>query len=161
MDPRNPPFARVRQVMASLSGVWQAVQIIRPDGRRAADIRPLVRLNVTVVVEKDGRYVYRDLANGVSEARGLDFQIHLVGDGEMRPAVEQLLAAVLLLHVLAHVLDEVRRRQVVDVALVDERDRLADAGQRRAGHRCHAAAVEIDPAEHLAAQHHLQAGMGG
>src|ERR1051326_2550163 len=29
---------RVRQVMASLSGVWQAVQIVRPDGRRAADI---------------------------------------------------------------------------------------------------------------------------
>src|SRR6476659_8569660 len=41
---------RVRQVMASLSGVWQAVQIIRPDGRRAADIRPLVRLNVSIVV---------------------------------------------------------------------------------------------------------------
>ena len=41
---------RVRQVMASLSGVWQAVQILRPDGRRAADIRPLVRLNVAVVV---------------------------------------------------------------------------------------------------------------
>src|SRR5215217_9400847 len=41
---------RVRQVMASMSGVWQAVQIIRPDGRRAADIRPLVRLNVAVVV---------------------------------------------------------------------------------------------------------------
>ncbi|MBV9929893.1 MAG: metalloprotease TldD, partial [Alphaproteobacteria bacterium] len=30
---------RVRQVMASLSGVWQAVQIVRPDGRRVADIR--------------------------------------------------------------------------------------------------------------------------
>src|SRR6202047_3012325 len=42
--------ARVRQVMASLSGVWQAVQIIRPDGRRVADIRPLVRLNVAIVV---------------------------------------------------------------------------------------------------------------
>jgi TldD protein len=41
---------RVRQVMASLSGVWQAVQIIRPDGRHAADIRPLVRLNVAIVV---------------------------------------------------------------------------------------------------------------
>src|SRR5258707_7623220 len=41
---------RVRQVMASLSGVWQAVQIIPPDGRRAADIRPLVRLHVSVVV---------------------------------------------------------------------------------------------------------------
>ena len=37
---------RVRQVMASLAGVWQAVQIVRADGRRAADIRPLVRLNV-------------------------------------------------------------------------------------------------------------------
>src|SRR4029078_13073765 len=41
---------RVRQVMASLSGVWQAVQIVRADGRRAADIRPLVRLTVAVVV---------------------------------------------------------------------------------------------------------------
>ena len=46
---------RVRQVMASLSGVWQAVQIIRPDGRSAADIRPLVRLNVAVVVGEGDR----------------------------------------------------------------------------------------------------------
>ncbi|HAT35151.1 MAG TPA: metalloprotease TldD, partial [Rhodospirillaceae bacterium] len=41
---------KVSQVMASLSGEWQAVQIIRPDGARTADIRPLVRLNVSVVV---------------------------------------------------------------------------------------------------------------
>jgi TldD protein len=47
--------ARVRQVMASLSGVWQAVQIIRADGRRVADIRPLVRLNVAIVVGEDDR----------------------------------------------------------------------------------------------------------
>ena len=47
--------ARVRQVMASLSGVWQAVQIIRPDGRRVADIRPLVRLNVAIVVGEGDR----------------------------------------------------------------------------------------------------------
>src|SRR3954463_9160741 len=46
---------RVRQVMASLSGIWQAVQIIRPDGRRVADIRPLVRLNVAVVVGEGDR----------------------------------------------------------------------------------------------------------
>ena len=46
---------RVRQVMASLSGVWQAVQIIRPDGRHAADIRPLVRLNVAIVVGEGDR----------------------------------------------------------------------------------------------------------
>jgi TldD protein len=46
---------RVRQVMASLSGVWQAVQIIRPDGRRVADIRQLVRLNVAIVVGEGDR----------------------------------------------------------------------------------------------------------
>lgn len=41
---------RVRQVSCSLAGSWKAVQIIRPDGQRAADIRPLVRLNVAVIV---------------------------------------------------------------------------------------------------------------
>ena len=46
---------RIRQVSASLAGEWQAVLIVRGDGLRAADIRPLVRLNVTVVVEEDGR----------------------------------------------------------------------------------------------------------
>ena len=46
---------RVRQVMVSLSGSWHAIQILRGGGERAADIRPLVRLNVTVVVEENGR----------------------------------------------------------------------------------------------------------
>ena len=46
---------RVAQVTASLSGSWQAVEIIRVGGERAADIRPLVRLNISVVVEKNGR----------------------------------------------------------------------------------------------------------
>jgi TldD protein len=46
---------RVVQVMASITGEWQAVQILRPDGQRVADLRPLVRFNVAVVVEKDGR----------------------------------------------------------------------------------------------------------
>jgi len=46
---------RVRQVMASLAGSWQAVQIIRPDGTRVADIRPLVRLNVSVMVGEGDR----------------------------------------------------------------------------------------------------------
>jgi len=46
---------RVSQVMASLSGEWQAVQILRPDGLRVADLRPLVRFNVSVVVEENGR----------------------------------------------------------------------------------------------------------
>ncbi|MEE9196039.1 MAG: metallopeptidase TldD-related protein, partial [Alphaproteobacteria bacterium] len=41
---------RVRQVMISLTGEWRAIQILRPGGARAGDIRPLVRLNVSVVV---------------------------------------------------------------------------------------------------------------
>ena len=47
--------ARVRQVTVSLAGEWQAVQIIRGDGARAADIRPLVRLNVAVVAAEGER----------------------------------------------------------------------------------------------------------
>ncbi len=46
---------RVKQVMASISGEWQVVQIIRADGRRMADIRPLVRVNVSVMIEKNGK----------------------------------------------------------------------------------------------------------
>ena len=41
---------RVRQVSASLGGSWQRVLILRADGSRSTDIRPLVRLNVQVVV---------------------------------------------------------------------------------------------------------------
>jgi len=41
---------RVKQVTASLGGSWQAVHIMRPGGEAAADIRPLVRLNVNIVV---------------------------------------------------------------------------------------------------------------
>ena len=46
---------KVKQVSVSLSGVWQAVAILRADGRLAGDIRPLVRLNVSVVAEENGR----------------------------------------------------------------------------------------------------------
>ncbi len=46
---------RVRQVSASLSGQWQAMQIIRPGGQRVCNVRPLVRLNVTVTAAKGER----------------------------------------------------------------------------------------------------------
>ncbi len=46
---------RVVQVSASLGGEWQIVDIHRPGQAPVGDIRPLVRLNVSVVVEKDGR----------------------------------------------------------------------------------------------------------
>ncbi|MBM3565769.1 MAG: metalloprotease TldD, partial [Alphaproteobacteria bacterium] len=46
---------RVRQVTASITGSWQAVQIVRAGGFHVADVRPMVRLNVSIMVEKDGR----------------------------------------------------------------------------------------------------------
>ncbi|MCW0180673.1 MAG: metalloprotease TldD [Zavarzinia sp.] len=46
---------RVRQVSASLSGSWQVVEIVRASGLRVRDVRPLVRLNVSVVVEANGK----------------------------------------------------------------------------------------------------------
>ncbi len=46
---------RVTQVMASLSGVHDVVMVVRSDGTQAADVRPLVRLNVSVIVEQDGK----------------------------------------------------------------------------------------------------------
>ncbi|MFN0043802.1 MAG: metalloprotease TldD [Alphaproteobacteria bacterium] len=46
---------RVRQVSVSLLGSWQAVQILRAGGARAGDIRPLVRLNVSIVAGEGER----------------------------------------------------------------------------------------------------------
>ena len=46
---------RVAQVSVSLSGSWSVVEIVRADGFVATDIRPLVRLNVSIVVEQNGR----------------------------------------------------------------------------------------------------------
>jgi len=63
---------RVRQVSVSLMGEWQVVELVRADGFTRQDIRPLVRLNISVVAgEGDrqesgshgagGRSGYRDL----------------------------------------------------------------------------------------------------
>ena len=46
---------RVVQVSASLAGERRVVEILRADGRLLRDVRPLVRLNVSVTVERDGR----------------------------------------------------------------------------------------------------------
>jgi TldD protein len=45
----------VVQVMASLLGSWQAVRIIRADGGFASDIRPMVRLNVSIMAARGER----------------------------------------------------------------------------------------------------------
>ena len=46
---------RVVQVSASLGASMQEVEILRPEGTRLAEARPMVRLNVSVIVEENGR----------------------------------------------------------------------------------------------------------
>ncbi len=46
---------RVVQVMAGLASEWDVVLVARADGTLAADVRPLVRLSVTVIAEQNGR----------------------------------------------------------------------------------------------------------
>ena len=46
---------RITQVMASLSASHETVLVLASDGTLAADVRPLVRLNVSVIIEQDGR----------------------------------------------------------------------------------------------------------
>ena len=74
---------RVVQVTAGLSGSWSVVEIVRPDGFVATDIRPLVRLNVSIVAEENGRresgffgmggrYLYEKLFEPASWNRAID-----------------------------------------------------------------------------------------
>lgn len=56
---------RVRKVDVSLVGNWNVIQIIRSGGQTAGDIRPLVRLNISVVLEENGR-----MEQGVAGAGG-------------------------------------------------------------------------------------------
>jgi TldD protein len=46
---------RVIQVMAGLASEYDVVMVVRADGTLAADVRPLVRLSVTVIAEQNGR----------------------------------------------------------------------------------------------------------
>jgi TldD protein len=45
----------VTQVIASLAGAYEHILVMDHTGALSADIRPLVRMNVTVIVEKDGK----------------------------------------------------------------------------------------------------------
>ncbi len=46
---------RVRQVSASLAATWQAVEIVRADGEIYRDVRPLVRVGVSIMVGEGDR----------------------------------------------------------------------------------------------------------
>ncbi|MFA9200742.1 MAG: metallopeptidase TldD-related protein, partial [Cypionkella sp.] len=74
---------RIVQATATLAGSWSAIEIVRPDGFVARDIRPLVRLNVSVVAEANGRretgsfgfggrYLYDELFDEARWRRAVD-----------------------------------------------------------------------------------------
>ncbi|WP_210357433.1 metalloprotease TldD [Sphingomonas beigongshangi] len=74
---------RVAQVSVGLSGSWSVVEIVRPDGFVATDVRPLVRLNVSIVAEANGRretgsfgiggrYLYDRLVDPATWNRAID-----------------------------------------------------------------------------------------
>ncbi len=66
---------RVKQVMANVGAEYDVVLVARADGTRAADVRPLVRLNVTVIAEhKQAGQLRREVGNGGGGGRyGLGF----------------------------------------------------------------------------------------
>ncbi|HWP17594.1 MAG TPA: metalloprotease TldD [Burkholderiaceae bacterium] len=80
---------RVVQVMAGLMGEYDVVLVARADGTIAADVRPLVRLSVTVIAEQNGR---REVGTGGGGGRfGLGyFQDHIL-EGYVNDAVQAAL----------------------------------------------------------------------
>ena len=56
--------ARIEEVIVSLSGVHETILVANQDGSLAADIRPLVRMNVTVIVEENGRREQASMGGG-------------------------------------------------------------------------------------------------
>ena len=62
---------RIVQVMASLAAEYDVVMVARADGTRAADVRPLVRVSITVIAESNGR---REIGSGGGGGRfGLNY----------------------------------------------------------------------------------------
>ncbi|QNN64833.1 metalloprotease TldD [Sphingomonas rhizophila] len=77
---------RVAQVSVMLSGSWSVVEIVRADGFVATDIRPLVRLSVSIVAQQGdrretgshglgGRYLYDDLFQPATWNRAIDIAL--------------------------------------------------------------------------------------
>ena len=77
---------RIKQVSVSLAGSWSVIDIVRADGFVAHDVRPLVRLNVSIVVEQNGRresgyhglggrYLYDDLFVESTWNRAIDMAL--------------------------------------------------------------------------------------
>jgi TldD protein len=88
--------SRVRQVTASLASSWQHVEILRADGQIVRDIRPLVRMNVSVVVGEGDRQ--ETGSHGMGGRKG--FGEFLVEDSWKRAAGEALRQALVNLEAI-------------------------------------------------------------
>lgn len=82
---------RVRQVVVSLSGVIDTILVARSDGVLAGDVRPLVRLNIQVIVEQNGRR-----ESGYAGYGGRHDYAHLLGDGRPEAFARQALRQALV-----------------------------------------------------------------
>ena len=84
---------RVVQVMAGLAAEHDVVFVARADGTRAADVRPLVRLSVTVIAEQTvGGQVRREVGSGGGGGR---FGLAYFTDDIIRSYVDQAVQAAL------------------------------------------------------------------
>jgi len=81
---------RVKEVIVSLGGVHEVVLVAASDGTLAADVRPLVRLNASVIVEQDGRRE-QGSAGGGGRVSYEYFRQGGIGLGFAREAVRQAL----------------------------------------------------------------------
>lgn len=81
---------RIKQVSVSLAGVHEVVLVMRQDGHLAADIRPLVRLNVQVIAEHQGKRSI-GYAGGGGRSDYLPFMKNELALGYARDAVRQAL----------------------------------------------------------------------
>jgi TldD protein len=81
----------VVQVMASLLGSWQAVRIMRADGHFASDIRPMVRINVSIMVARGERQETGSYGMG-----GRVTYDGLIGDTAWQGAVDEALRQALV-----------------------------------------------------------------
>ncbi len=75
--------SRVKQVIASLSGVYETVLVSASDGTYGTDIRPLVRLNCSVLVEENGKRERASAGGGARTDYSYFFDV-AVGDNKAR-----------------------------------------------------------------------------
>ncbi|ATA52596.1 metalloprotease TldD [Variovorax boronicumulans] len=80
---------RVAQVMAGLASEYDVVMVARADGTLAADVRPLVRLSVTVIAEQNGR---REVGSGGGGGR---FGLAYFTDAQIAEYVDHAVKAAL------------------------------------------------------------------